>query len=71
MSFTNHVKHPILPRIVIFSNTAITMITVFIALLEFDKINGLYGDGYRNVVKLIIITSLFSSIDHCHSGNIL
>ena len=33
------------------------MITVLIALLEIDKINGLHGDEYWNVVKLIIIIS--------------
>ena len=55
MSFTGHVKYPTWPIIVI--AIAITIFTVLIALLEFDKINELHGDQYRNVVKLIIIIS--------------
>ena len=75
MSFTGHVIYPTWPRIVI--ARAFTILTVLIALLEFDKINGLHGDQYRNVVKLIVIIShnnkdhLISGIYHCLSGNIL
>ena len=68
MSFTGHVvNHHIWPRTVIFSNIAITIITVLITLLEFDKINGLSGDEHRNVIKLVIITSHITLVFRCRS----